>query len=41
MPDADFSDWVSGDSLAGITAFYASDLARDINGAIVPVFGRS
>ena len=41
MPDADFSDWVSGDSLAGITAFYASDLARDINGAIVPVVGRS
>ncbi len=41
MPDAKFSDWVSGDSLAGISLFLASDLALDINGATVPVFGRS
>lgn len=41
MPDADFGDWVKGDSLAGVIAFYASDLAGDINGTVVPVFGKA
>jgi NAD(P)-dependent dehydrogenase (short-subunit alcohol dehydrogenase family) len=41
MPDANFNEWISGDSLAGVNLFMASDKARDINGAIVPVFGRS
>ncbi len=41
MPDADFGSWVTGESLAGITVFYASNLARDINGTVVPVFGKA
>jgi NAD(P)-dependent dehydrogenase (short-subunit alcohol dehydrogenase family) len=40
MPRANFSEWISGDSLAGITLFLGSDQAQDINGAIIPVFGR-
>jgi NAD(P)-dependent dehydrogenase (short-subunit alcohol dehydrogenase family) len=41
MPDADFSKWVSTDSLAGVIAFLASDEARDISGAAIPVYGRA
>lgn len=40
MPNADFSQWVTPESLAGIIQFLASDAARDIHGAIVPVYGR-
>ncbi|MBC7188051.1 MAG: SDR family oxidoreductase [Calditrichaeota bacterium] len=39
MPDADYSQWVSPQSLAQVILFLASDAARDIHGAIVPVFG--
>jgi NAD(P)-dependent dehydrogenase (short-subunit alcohol dehydrogenase family) len=41
MPDADPSRWVSPQSLAGVIAFLASDAARDIHGASVPVTGLS
>jgi len=41
MPDADFSRWVSPDSLAGVMLFLASDAARDIHGALLPVSGRA
>ena len=41
MPDADFSQWVTPGSLAGVIAFLASDLARDIHGAALPVEGLS
>jgi NAD(P)-dependent dehydrogenase (short-subunit alcohol dehydrogenase family) len=41
MPDADTSRWVKPESLAGVILFLCSDLARDINGAAVPVYGRS
>ncbi len=40
-PDADFSKWVSADSIAGVIAFLASQAARDISGAAIPVYGRS
>jgi len=33
MPDADFSRWVTPESLADVIAFLASDSARDISGA--------
>ncbi len=41
MPEADPSRWVSPQSLAGVIAFLASDAARDIHGASVPVTGLS
>lgn len=41
MPDVDPSRWVSPQSLAGVMVFLASDAARDIHGASVPVTGLS
>lgn len=40
MPNADFSKWVTPESLAGVIAFLASDSAKDITGAAIPVTGR-
>jgi NAD(P)-dependent dehydrogenase (short-subunit alcohol dehydrogenase family) len=40
-PNADFSKWVSPESLADVIAFLASDAARDISGAAIPVYGRA
>lgn len=37
MPDADFSDWVSAKDIAKVIAFLASDAARCITGASIPV----
>ena len=39
MPGADASKWVSPDSLAGVILFLASETARDIHGAAIPVYG--
>ncbi len=41
MPDVDFNRWVSPDSIAGVILFLASDAARDVHGAAVPIFGLS
>jgi NAD(P)-dependent dehydrogenase (short-subunit alcohol dehydrogenase family) len=41
MPDADPGRWVSPDALAEVIAFLASDGARAINGAAIPVVGRA
>lgn len=41
MPDADQSRWVKPASLAGVILFLCSELARDISGAAVPVYGKS
>jgi NAD(P)-dependent dehydrogenase (short-subunit alcohol dehydrogenase family) len=41
MPEADASRWVKPESLAGVILFLCSDMARDITGAAVPVYGRS
>lgn len=41
MPEADFRSWVAVESLAGVIAFLASDTARDIHGAAIPVYGLS
>jgi NAD(P)-dependent dehydrogenase (short-subunit alcohol dehydrogenase family) len=40
MPDADFSKWVTPEALADVLLFLASDAARAIHGAAIPVFGR-
>ena len=39
MPDADFSKWVSPDDLANVICFLASDAAKAVHGALVPVTG--
>lgn len=41
MPDADTSRWVKPESLAGVILFLASEAARDIQGAAIPVYGKS
>jgi NAD(P)-dependent dehydrogenase (short-subunit alcohol dehydrogenase family) len=41
MPDADFQRWVAPDALAEVIAFLASDAARAIHGAAIPVTGLS
>jgi NAD(P)-dependent dehydrogenase (short-subunit alcohol dehydrogenase family) len=41
MPKADFSRWVTPESMSDVILFLASDAARDINGAAIPVYGRS
>lgn len=41
MPKTDPNRWVSPDSLAEVVLFLASEAARDIHGAALPVYGRS
>ena len=41
MPDADYSTWVTPESLADVIQFFSSAAARDVHGAAVPVYGRS
>lgn len=41
MPDADFSNWVSAESLANVISFIASEEASAIRGAIIPVYNKS
>ena len=37
MPDADFSGWVKPQAIADVIQFLASDAARAVTGALVPV----
>ena len=40
MPDADFASWVAPDELAAVMMFLASEAARAVTGALIPVTGR-
>jgi NAD(P)-dependent dehydrogenase (short-subunit alcohol dehydrogenase family) len=40
MPTADFSRWVAPEAIAEVILFLASDQARAVTGASIPVFGR-
>jgi len=41
MPGADYSRWVEPEALAEVILFLASDAARAIYGAAIPVYGKS
>lgn len=41
MPKADFSKWVRPAEIAQVLLFLASDAARAIHGAAIPVYGRA
>ena len=41
MPKADFDCWVKPNAIADVILFLASDTARAIHGAAVPVYGQS
>ncbi len=41
MRDADFSQWVPPEALADVVQFLASDAARCVTGAAIPVYGKS
>jgi NAD(P)-dependent dehydrogenase (short-subunit alcohol dehydrogenase family) len=41
MPDANFDKWVPPAALADVVLFLASDAARCVTGAAIPVYGQS
>jgi NAD(P)-dependent dehydrogenase (short-subunit alcohol dehydrogenase family) len=41
MPHADFSRWVTPESIAGTLVWLASKAAGDVSGAVVPIYGRA
>jgi NAD(P)-dependent dehydrogenase (short-subunit alcohol dehydrogenase family) len=41
MPQSDFSRWVAPESIAKMLVWLASDAARDVSGAVIPIYGRA
>ena len=41
MPKADFSRWVTAESIAQLLAWLASDAAENVSGAAIPIYGRA
>lgn len=41
MPDADFTRWVTPQSIADMIVFLLSDQANSITGAMIPVYGKA
>lgn len=41
MPSADHSAWVAPSAIANLLVWLASDAAADMNGAIIPIYGRA
>jgi len=40
MPNADTSKWVSPNSIASLILWLAGDAGRDVNGSVIPVYGK-
>ncbi len=41
MPKADFATWVAPESIAKLLVWLCSDEAADVNGAVIPIYGRA
>jgi NAD(P)-dependent dehydrogenase (short-subunit alcohol dehydrogenase family) len=41
MPDVSPALWVTPSSIAGLLVWLASDASQDVNGALIPIYGRS
>jgi NAD(P)-dependent dehydrogenase (short-subunit alcohol dehydrogenase family) len=41
MPKADFSRWVAPESIAKLILWLCSAEAADVNGAVIPIYGRA
>ena len=41
MPGADFSRWVTPESIANLLVWLTSDEARDVSGSAIPIYGRA
>lgn len=41
MPNADFSKWVAPESIGRLLVWLCSDEAADVNGAVIPIYGRA
>jgi NAD(P)-dependent dehydrogenase (short-subunit alcohol dehydrogenase family) len=41
MPQSDFSKWVAPESIAKLLVWLTSDAASDVNGAVIPIYGRA
>ena len=41
MPNADWSRWVRPDSIAALLVWLASEASADVNGALIPIYGRA
>jgi NAD(P)-dependent dehydrogenase (short-subunit alcohol dehydrogenase family) len=39
IPNADFSKWVQPSAIASLITWLSSDAGKDINGAVIPVYG--
>ena len=39
IPNADFSKWVKPSAVASLVAWLATDAGKDVNGALIPVYG--
>ena len=39
MPSADFAKWVRAATVAGLITWLAGDAGKDVNGAVIPVYG--
>jgi NAD(P)-dependent dehydrogenase (short-subunit alcohol dehydrogenase family) len=39
MPKEDFSKWVQPAAVAALITWLASDVGKDVNGAVLPVYG--
>jgi NAD(P)-dependent dehydrogenase (short-subunit alcohol dehydrogenase family) len=40
MPNADFTQWVQPATVAELMVWLAGEAGKDINGAVIPVYGR-